>query len=75
MSFDEIFERFGGPAKVASIIGKSTPHVAAMRRRRSIPVRYWPLLIEASRKAEITINEAELLAAHVTSSDSAADVR
>lgn len=58
---DSIFDLFGGPAAVGRIIGKSTEHAATMRRRGSIPVRYWPALIEAAREKGETITADDFL--------------
>jgi hypothetical protein len=67
-SVDKLFDTLGGPAKVGSIIGKSTEHAASMRRRGSIPVDYWPPLVAAaaSRKVEGLTFEA-LTRMHVKS--------
>ncbi len=44
----EITAAFGGPAELGRAIGVTTEHAAQMRRRNSVPVRYWPKLIEAA---------------------------
>jgi len=46
-TIDDIFDLLGGPAVIGRLIGKSTEHAATMRRRGSIPVDYWPRLIDA----------------------------
>lgn len=61
-SVDTLFEALGGAARVGAIIGKSTEHAAAMRRRRSIPVAYWPALIADARARAITGVSYETLA-------------
>jgi hypothetical protein len=48
-----LFAAFGGPAKVGQAIRVSTEHAASMKRRNSIPVGYWPLLIAAARERRI----------------------
>lgn len=45
MTLESLFNKFGGPSGVGRVIGKSTEHAAAMRRRGSIPVEYWPNLV------------------------------
>jgi hypothetical protein len=50
---DVVFSAFGGPSKVGRAIGVSTEHAAAMKRRGSIPVGYWPDLISAARERQI----------------------
>lgn len=41
----DLFARLGGPAKVGRIMGVTTEHATAMRRRLSIPPEYWPALV------------------------------
>lgn len=60
----DIFERLGGPAKVGGAIGKSTEHAAIMRRRGSIPVRYWSALMAAKPPKGKSVTYADLVAAH-----------
>jgi hypothetical protein len=65
MTVADIFDAFKGPAAIGRAIGKSTEHAASMRRRASIPVRYWPRLINAARAAGIDgINHETLTQAH-----------
>jgi hypothetical protein len=52
-TIDALFSAFGGPSKVGRAIGVSTEHAAAMKRRGSIPVGYWPNLIAAARERQI----------------------
>ena len=42
-----IFETLGGPTKVARILGVGFTTASEMKRRGSIPVKYWPKLVEA----------------------------
>lgn len=57
----DLFFTFGGPARVGQAIGVSTEHAAAMKRRGSIPVDYWPSLIECAKARRIRGVTAELL--------------
>lgn len=67
-----IFDAFGGPAAVGRIIGKPVEHTTLMRRRRSIPVAYWPLLIAHAEANQISdVNYAALVAAHAARMQSA----
>lgn len=52
-TLDDVFSAFGGPSKVGQAVGVSTEHAASMRRRRSIPVKYWPSLVRAARDLEL----------------------
>ena len=44
-----LFEQLGGPTKVARILGVGFTTASEMKRRGSIPVKYWPKLVEACR--------------------------
>ena len=63
-TIETIFQHLGGASGVGRAIGKSTEHAAAMRRRRSIPLRYWPKVIDAAQAKGVTIDEALLVAIH-----------
>lgn len=60
-----IFAALKGPAAVGRIIGKPVEHTTLMRRRRSIPVAYWPALIAHAEEMQIPgVTYADLVAAH-----------
>jgi hypothetical protein len=44
-TIEALFSAFDGPAKLGAIVGVTTEHAAAMKRRRSIPPLYWPKLV------------------------------
>ena len=46
ISFAELIDRCGGPLKVADAFGISDSHARVMKTRNSIPVEYWPRLID-----------------------------
>lgn len=46
-SVSYIFETLGGPTKVARILGVGFSTAMEMKRRGSIPVKYWPKLVDA----------------------------
>lgn len=52
-TIEDVFEAFGGPAKVGQAIGVSTEHASAMKRRRSIPDIYRPALVAKARERRI----------------------
>lgn len=60
-STDEIFDRFGGPAAVGRLIGVSTEHAAAMKRRGSIPPAYWADLIAHAAEHGIGLTSDDLV--------------
>ncbi len=65
-----IFLAFNGPASVARAIGVTTEHAASMRRRRSIPVRYWSaLLAAAAMHKPALISNQDLIDAHAARTD------
>ena len=61
MSIDDLFEKFGGPAAMGRALGVPPSTASEMRRRRSIPVRYWPALIEKAPEHKIAGIDAETL--------------
>lgn len=64
-TIDDLFRAFGGPAAIGRIIGKRTEHATGMKRRNSIPVRYWQALIESDRGRELGLTYAKLVELHV----------
>lgn len=64
-SFDDLFRRLGGYASVAEILGLAHPSATfEMRRRKSIPVRHWPILIARAHEKNVALDEAELVRLH-----------
>lgn len=45
----DIFEALGGNAAVGRALGVNPSTASEMKRRESIPVEYWPLLVEAAK--------------------------
>lgn len=52
-SVPAIFDRIGGPTRVAEILDVKTSAASEMKRRKSIPVKYWPRLVDACKEAGI----------------------
>lgn len=46
----DIFELFGGNAAVARVLNVGPSTASEMKRRESIPVEYWPALIDEARR-------------------------
>lgn len=42
-----IFDALGGPARVAAALSVKPSAASEMKRRKSIPVKYWPKLVAA----------------------------
>lgn len=62
-----IFDAFGGPTALAKALNVNPSTASEMKRRGSIPVRYWPELVRAAAeigKADQVTYEA-LVEAHV----------
>lgn len=54
---EDVFLKFEKTSAFADALGLKLSAASEMRRRKSIPVRYWPKLVEAARQrgfAEIT---------------------
>lgn len=57
-SVDDIFKEFGGPTAVAGALDIGVSTASEMRRRASIPGRYWHALEKAARsrgKTKVTL--------------------
>ncbi|MDQ0320011.1 hypothetical protein QO002_002149 [Pararhizobium capsulatum DSM 1112] len=48
----DIFDVFGGNAAVARILGVGASTASEMKRRESIPVEYWPALVDEAKKID-----------------------
>ena len=63
-SIDTLFQVLGGPAEFGRAVGISTEHAATMRRRKSIPVHYWPPLVAAADKQGVALSYEVLVELH-----------
>lgn len=66
-TINSLFSLFGGPAAVGRAIGKSTEHASGMKRRKSVPVEYWPSLIESEKGRELGLTNDDLVKIHLLS--------
>lgn len=48
----DIFDAFGGNAAIGRVLGVNPSTASEMKRRESIPVEYWPMLVEAAKQNE-----------------------
>jgi hypothetical protein len=72
-SVEDVFRKFEKTSAFASALGLKLSAASEMRRRRSIPVRYWPRLVEVARQRGLTeINNDNLVAIHAPSESGAA---
>jgi hypothetical protein len=66
-SVREIIDALGGPTEFGRICGFTKNPGARgsdMRQRGSIPVIYWPRIVQAARAADLAITNDTLVAAH-----------
>jgi len=62
---DDVFVGFGGTSAFAGALGLNLSTASEMRRRSSIPVRYWPKLVDAARERGVDgITNDELVKIH-----------
>lgn len=61
---EDVFEKLGGTGAVARLIEVKHSAASEMRRRQSIPVRYWPNLIDRAHAAGVEISSDVLMAVH-----------
>lgn len=64
-SVNTLFKEIGGPGKMASLLGVKPSAASEMKRRGSIPVRYWPQLVDGCRDKGIRgVNYDVLVSIH-----------
>lgn len=64
-SVEDVFDRFQKTSAFADALGLKLSAASEMRRRKSIPVRYWPKLVEVARERGFDeINNDTLVAIH-----------
>ena len=64
VSFRSIIERWPSAEQFSADIGLKYPsHARVMKVRNSIPVSYWPKVLEAAQARSIGLTETELSAA------------
>lgn len=64
-NLDKIFTDLGGTGKVAEYLGVKPSAASEMRRRGSVPVKYWPKLVLACNEHNIEgVNYATLVSLH-----------
>jgi hypothetical protein len=53
ITVEDIFEKFDTAANLGRVIGRNGIRAAEMRKRGSIPSRYWAALVEAAKERDI----------------------
>lgn len=62
---EKLFETFGGPTALARALDVGTSTASEMKRRKSIPVEYWPRIVsEAGSRGYEGISYETLVAMH-----------
>jgi len=70
----EIFRGLGGTGAVAKALNVGHSTASEMRRRQSIPVKYWPALMECAASAGRSEVDTDLLVrVHVEASQTAGE--
>lgn len=64
-TINELYEKFGGSGAVAKAIQVKPSAASEMRRRKSIPVKYWPSLIEQATASGLSLTNDILVRLHI----------
>lgn len=68
----ELIDALGGASEVARLIARQPSTASEMKRRQSIPVRYWPALVAGAKAKGIDDLTYETLVAVHSKSEAAA---
>lgn len=60
----QIISLLGGNTRFAAVIGKGASTVSEMKRSGSIPVRYWPAILDEAKAKGLPIDSDVLVAAN-----------
>ena len=63
-SVKSIIDALGGNGRVASWLGLSPSAASEFKRRNSIPVKYWPRLIELASASNVELDNDTLVEVH-----------
>lgn len=70
---EDVFLGFGGTSAFAGALGLNLSTASEMRRRNSIPVRYWPKLVTAALEREVRgVDNDSLVKMHAPAEQGAA---
>lgn len=61
-----VFAAFGSNVKLASVLNVGPSAVSEMKRRKNIPVEYWPALVDGAReigRPELTMEKIAVISA------------
>lgn len=69
-SLKDLVDEFGGTTAFAASIQVNVSTASEMKRRGSVPVRYWPLLIAAAGERGLPLTYDQLVAIHSPTTNS-----
>lgn len=69
-SLRDLVGKFGGTTAFAAAIQVNVSTASEMKRRGSIPVRYWPSLIAAADERGVPLSYEQLVAIHSPTTNS-----
>lgn len=64
LTIHDLFDTLGGPGKVAEMMAVKPSTASEMKRRQSIPLKYWDRLIRSSAKEGFEISYETLVSLH-----------
>ncbi|MBD8556330.1 hypothetical protein IFT84_17620 [Rhizobium sp. CFBP 8762] len=73
----DVFDIFTTNVKLAAVLSVGPSAVSEMKRRNSIPVEYWPTLVDAAREIggnDLTIEKLAIISAEAARQRSASKV-
>lgn len=62
LTIPKLFDVLGGPAEVSRWLGVGMSTATEMKRRKSIPVKYWPRIISLALKKNCGLTRYQELA-------------
>jgi hypothetical protein len=68
-SIPEIIEKLGGATALADHLSKAPTTVASWKDRASIPIEYWPKLLEVASEKGVALDYEQLVRLHTASVD------
>lgn len=65
-TINDLYDTFGGSGAVAKVIRVKPSAASEMRRRKSIPVKYWPYLLKEATATGLNLTNDILVRLHVS---------
>jgi hypothetical protein len=64
-TISDIAEKLGGTSAFGRVIGVKQSTASEMRRKNTLPVKYWPQLVDALKAIGVTFSYEELVKIHI----------